>query len=118
MGRLTTHILDLHSGRPAQGVKIDLLRLVPGHTGQIIHTCVSNADGRTQDPLLSQADYQLGQYELHFHIGDYFARLNIISTDNAFLDVVPIRFKLVEPQGHYHVPLLTTPWAYSTYRGS
>ncbi len=118
MGRLTTHILDLHSGRPAQGVKIELLRLLPGHTDQIIRTCVSNADGRTQDPLLSQVEYQPGQYELQFHIGEYFARLNIISTDNAFLDVVPIRFRLTEPQGHYHVPLLTTPWAYSTYRGS
>ena len=114
MGRLTTHILDLHAGRPALGVKIDLLHFIPVNGWQIITSSESNLDGRTSEPLLSEHNYRPGQYELQFHIGAYFDKLNIISSHAAFLDIVPIRFKLTEASGHYHIPLLTTPCAYST----
>ena len=115
-GRLSTHVLDTASGRPAAGVRVDLFRV----TGDIalIGSTVTNADGRTDAPLLSGVPLRVGRYELRLHIGDYYARSGVSLPKPAFLDVVPIRFGIAEPEGHYHVPLLVTPWSYSTYRGS
>jgi len=101
---LTTHVLDLARGRPAAGVAITLLR-----DGAVVAEAVTNADGRTDAPLL--AELEAGEYELRFAVGDYFG-------EAGFLDVVPVRFGVVDPDAHLHVPLLVAPGGYSTYRGS
>ena len=117
-GRLSTHVLDTVSGRPAPGVKIVLHEIGASARGLLKET-VTNADGRTDAPLISGEPLRIGTYELTFHIGAYFASLkHAVTTDPPFLDVVPIRFSIAEPEGHYHVPLLATPWSYTTYRGS
>jgi 2-oxo-4-hydroxy-4-carboxy-5-ureidoimidazoline decarboxylase len=116
-GRLTTHVLDTHAGRPAEGVKIELYEIGASATA-LLAEAVTNADGRTDKPLLAGAPLRVGNYELRFHVGDYFAARKLDLSKPAFLDVVPIRFAIAEPEGHYHVPLLVTPWSYSTYRGS
>jgi 2-oxo-4-hydroxy-4-carboxy-5-ureidoimidazoline decarboxylase len=116
-GRLSTHVLDTHSGRPAGGVKIELYEIGASATA-LLTEAVTNADGRTDEPLLSGGPLRVGRYELRFHIGEYFARNGAALSKPAFLDVVPVRFAIAEPEGHYHVPLLVTPWSYSTYRGS
>ena len=118
MGRLSTHVLDTYAGHPAAGVTIDLGRITPQGDFQLIKTVTTNADGRTDAPMLIGADYQPGTYELRFHIGDYFRRNKVSLPEPAFLDIVPLRFGMNEPDGHYHVPLLASPWSYSTYRGS
>lgn len=118
MGRLSTHVLDTYAGHPADGVTIDLGRITPQGDFQLIKTVKTNSDGRTDAPLLLGADYQPGTYELRFHIGDYFRANKIALPEPAFLDIVPLRFGMSEPDGHYHVPLLASPWSYSTYRGS
>jgi 5-hydroxyisourate hydrolase len=117
MARLSTHVLDTMHGKPAAGVRIELHAL-DGETRRLVKTAVTNADGRTDAPLLTGADYRPGQYELVFHIGDYFRGLGVTLPSPAFLDVVPLRFGIAEADGHYHVPLLASPWSYSTYRGS
>jgi hydroxyisourate hydrolase len=114
MGRLSTHILDVSRGVPAAGVAIDLLRLESAGS-RTLGSFVTNADGRTDSPLVAEADLIPGIYELVFHIGAYFRR---VSADSGFFDTVPIRFRVSDAAGHYHVPLLVTPWSYSTYRGS
>lgn len=116
-GRLSTHVLDTHSGRPAAGVRIELYEIGASATSLLVEA-VTNADGRTDGPLLSGAPLRIGRYELRFHVGDYYARSGVSLPKPAFLDVVPVRFAIAEPEGHYHVPLLVTPWSYSTYRGS
>ena len=116
-GRLSTHVLDTHAGRPAAGVKIELYEIGASATA-LLKDAVTNADGRTDEPLLSGAPLRVGRYELRFHVGDYFANSGPKLPNPAFLDVVPVRFAIAEPEGHYHVPLLVTPWSYSTYRGS
>jgi 2-oxo-4-hydroxy-4-carboxy-5-ureidoimidazoline decarboxylase len=116
-GRLSTHVLDNVSGKPANGVRIALYEVGASARG-LLTQAVTNADGRTDMPLLSGAPLRIGTYELQFHVGDYFAAKEIAASDPAFLDVVPIRFSIAEPEEHYHVPLLVTPWSYSTYRGS
>jgi 2-oxo-4-hydroxy-4-carboxy-5-ureidoimidazoline decarboxylase len=116
-GSLTTHVLDTQAGRPAAGVKIELYELGAGPEALIAST-VTNADGRTDKPLLAGAPLRVGRYELRFHVGDYFAKRNPGLPKPAFLDVVPVRFSIAEPEAHYHVPLLVTPWSYATYRGS
>ena len=118
VGRLSTHVLDTVSGRPAPGVKIVLHEIGASARGLIKET-VTNADGRTDAPLIGGEPLRIGTYELSFHIGVYFAgaaRAGL--ADPPYLDVVPIRFSIAEPEGHYHVPLLATPWSYTTYRGS
>ena len=115
-GRLTTHVLDTARGKPAAGVKIMLYR-ISGNSHRKIAETVTNADGRTDAPLLS-GTLTTGCYELSFRIGDYFRGLGTALPEPAFLDQVPIRFGIAEPEGHYHVPLLASPWSYSTYRGS
>jgi len=115
MGRLTTHILDTANGGPAGGVAIRLMS-VGGAREQVAYA-VSNVDGRTEKPLLEGAAMITGSYELEFDVGDYFRGKNSVLDEPAFLDTVVIRFS-VKADEHYHVPLLCSPWAYSTYRGS
>ena len=116
-GRLSTHVLDTVSGKPAAGVKVILKELGSSAEGLLKET-VTNADGRTDAPLLGGGPLRIGTYEIGFHIGAYFAAHAVAASLPPFLDVVPIRFGIAEPEGHYHVPLLASPWAYSTYRGS
>jgi 2-oxo-4-hydroxy-4-carboxy-5-ureidoimidazoline decarboxylase len=116
-GRLSTHVLDTHAGRPAVGVAIELYELA-GDRYHSLTTAVTNADGRTDGPLIGGRPLPVGRYELRFAVGDHFRRRGIEAGDPPFLDIVPLRFSVAEPEGHYHVPLLCTPWSYSTYRGS
>jgi 2-oxo-4-hydroxy-4-carboxy-5-ureidoimidazoline decarboxylase len=116
-GRLSTHVLDTHLGRPAAGVAIELYELANERYHRTA-TAVTNADGRTDRPLIGDRPLPIGRYELRFSIGDHFRSRGIESGTPPFLDIVPLRFSIAEPEGHYHVPLLCTPWSYSTYRGS
>lgn len=116
-GRLSTHVLDTTSGKPAPGVRIRLFELGASARGLITET-ITNGDGRTDQPLIGGEPLRCGVYELEFAIGDYFRRQGQPLAAPAFLDAVPLRFGIAEPEGHYHVPLLATPWSYSTYRGS
>lgn len=115
-GRLTTHVLDTSNGRPAAGLGIDLLR-VHGDHGHMIASVVTNTDGRCDAPLLAGPDFEVGTYEILFNVGAYFSKLGI-AADAPFLDVVPVRFVVSDAAAHYHVPLLVSPFGYSTYRGS
>ena len=117
MGRLSTHVLDTANGRPARGVAIELLA-VEGEGRRSVVRTATNADGRTDAPLMTGDAFRTGTYELVFDVGAYFRSLGAATADPPFLDLVPIRFTLAEPDGHYHVPLLVSPWSYSTYRGS
>ncbi len=117
MARLSTHVLDTVNGKPAAGVVIELFRL-EGEARSLVKTTVTNSDGRTDEPVLTGEAFRTGVYELVFHIGSYFRTIGVAAAEPAFLDAVPIRFGIAEPNGHYHVPLLATPWSYSTYRGS
>ena len=115
-GYLTTHVLDTAQGRPAAGLKIDLFRL-EGDARIALGSMTTNADGRTDSPILPSEEFALGRYELVFHAGTYLSGCGAPSGSNGFLDVIPIRFEMSE-SGHYHVPLLLSPFGYSTYRGS
>ncbi len=115
MGRLTTHILDTTQGGPAAGVDIRLFKL--GAKRERVAFAVTNADGRAEKPLLEGAAMMTGTYELEFDVGDYFRRNDVAVAEPAFLDTVVLRFS-VRGDEHYHVPLLCSPWSYSTYRGS
>ncbi|QFU16136.1 hydroxyisourate hydrolase [Microvirga thermotolerans] len=117
MGRLSTHVLDTANGRPARGIAVELF-LLEGESRRAVTRAVTNADGRTDAPLLSGESFRTGTYELVFQVGAYFRAGGTPLADPPFLDVVPIRFSIAEPDGHYHVPLLVSPWSYSTYRGS
>ncbi|MCG3266971.1 hydroxyisourate hydrolase [Yoonia sp. I 8.24] len=112
-GFLTTHVLDTASGLPAAGMTVDLFRLDGGTRDHLI-TMVTNDDGRTDGPILPADAFAIGKYELLFQAGAYFARDENIS----FLDEIPIRFGINDPASHYHVPLLVSPFSFSTYRGS
>lgn len=115
MGRITTHVLDTAAGRPAAGLKVTLTRLDAGP--QAIAEAVTNTDGRCDKPLLEGPGFALGRYEIAFHVGEYFRRTGARLPDPPFLEVVPVRFGVSEDR-HYHVPLLVSPFGYSTYRGS
>ncbi len=115
-GKLTTHVLDTAHGRPAGGMRIELHRLVDGEKIPLAE-CTTNADGRPPAPLLSGEAMSIGKYRLLFHVGDYFASLGSADA-GKFLDVVPVLFKIDDAAANYHVPLLVSPWSYSTYRGS
>jgi len=117
-GKLSTHALDIHQGRPAAGLLILLYRLDPKGQREAIKSATTNADGRTDAPLLSSEEIRPGTYELVFAVGDYFARAGVRLPTPAFLDEVPIRFSIADAAATHHVPLLFSPWAYSTYRGS
>ena len=115
-GRLTTHVLDTASGKPAAGVKIALYR-VSGNSRRKVKEVVTNDDGRCDAPLLDGKEFELGQFELVFFAGDYLRATGGNLPDPLFLDQIPIRFGIAE-RSHYHVPLLISPYGYSTYRGS
>jgi 5-hydroxyisourate hydrolase len=117
MGRLTTHVLDTARGRPAAGMAIWLYRIAGPSHRKILET-VTNADGRTDAPLLAGDALKDGRYELVFHAGDWLRDQGLAAGETLFLDQIPIRFGIADAAGHYHVPLLISPFAYSTYRGS
>jgi 2-oxo-4-hydroxy-4-carboxy-5-ureidoimidazoline decarboxylase len=117
-GRVSTHVLDTQAGHPASGVTIELAELPAHGTPHVIASTTTNLDGRTDQPLIGGRPVPIGRYELRFHVGAYFARLGAPHSEPPFLDVVPVRFGVAEAEAHYHVPLLVTPWSYSTYRGS
>ena len=116
MGKLSTHILDTVHGRPAPNVLIELYSMdsVP----KLLVTMRTNADGRTDAPLLKDAEVKRGRYRLIFHVGEYFKNKGMTLPDPPFVDVVPIDFGIADDGGDYHVPLVCSPWTYSTYRGS
>ena len=116
-GRLTTHVLDTALGKPAAGLVIDVFWL-EGEERQRIRTVETNSDGRVDGPLVEGASLMAGVYELVFHAGDYLRRTGTDLTEPAFLDRIPIRFGVADTGLHYHVPLLLSPYGYSTYRGS
>ncbi|MBI6628513.1 hydroxyisourate hydrolase [Pontibaca salina] len=115
-GSLTTHVLDTARGCPAEGLQIELFR-IDGDKRVALRTLVTNADGRTDQHILPESEFQIGVYELVFHCGDYLDRFGVSADSPRFLDLVPLRFGMSEA-AHYHVPLLLSPFGYSTYRGS
>ncbi|KXG85828.1 hydroxyisourate hydrolase [Agrobacterium bohemicum] len=118
MTGLTTHVLDAANGTPAQGLNIDLYRL-DGDSREKLKTVETNSDGRVDGgPLLIGDEFRAGYYELVFHAGDYLRTRGLALPDPAFLDIIPIRFGIADESSHYHVPLLLSPYSYSTYRGS
>jgi 5-hydroxyisourate hydrolase len=117
MGHLSTHVLDTARGCPAAGIPVSLFRIAPDGTASLVTQALTNQDGRTDAPLLSGPSFATGTYELTFAVAAYFAAS--LSDDAApFLDMVPLRFTLADPDARYHVPLLVSPWSYATYRGS
>jgi 5-hydroxyisourate hydrolase len=115
-GRLTTHVLDTAAGKPAAGLKIELWSL--GASRHLLRTIATNNDGRGDGPLLQGKDFVTGTYELLFFAGDYLRKQGFKAAEPLFLDVIPIRFGIANAGQHYHVPLLLSPFGYSTYRGS
>jgi 5-hydroxyisourate hydrolase len=114
---LTTHMLDTASGKPAEGVKIDF-SVLEGSAYRLIKTVHTNADGRNAEPLLTTETMKVGQYELVFYIGEYFTKLGTALPNPPFLEKAVIQFGMADATSHYHVPLLASPWSYTTYRGS
>ena len=117
-GRLSTHVLDTHGGRPAEGIAVELVELSDLGASRIIARTTTNSDGRTDTPLIGGRPVPIGRYELRFHTASYFAAKNVPLSDPPFLDIIPLRFSVSDPEGHLHVPLLVTPWSFATYRGS
>jgi 5-hydroxyisourate hydrolase len=118
-GKLTTHVLDTAQGCPAANVAIEVWSLAPqGDVKSLMATARTNAEGRTDAPLLTGEDFIPGTYELAFDVQSYFAAQGLALPDPPFLGWVPIRFAIADKAVHYHVPLLVSPWSYSTYRGS
>ena len=117
MGKLTTHVLDTATGKPAAGMRIEFAVLRDSQW-LVLKSLQTNADGRTDEPLLAGEAMQAGQYRLLFDVADYFVAQGTPLPDPPFLDRVPLRFGIANPAAHYHVPLLCSPWSYSTYRGS
>jgi 5-hydroxyisourate hydrolase len=117
MGRITTHVLDTAHGKPGQGIAVQLYFISDGQR-TLLRDTRTNADGRCDQPLLESATLQSGTYELDFDVGSYFAGFALNLPQPAFLSIVTLRFSVAQTDGHYHVPLVVTPWSYSTYRGS
>ena len=117
MGKLTTHVLDTANGRPGADIKVELFAL-SGDTRHALKTTTTNDDGRCNEPLLEGDALTVGEYELVFHAGDYFASIGTKVPEPRFVDRVVLRFGVADAGAHYHVPLLVSPWSYSTYRGS
>ncbi|WP_439110317.1 hydroxyisourate hydrolase [Lentibacter sp.] len=115
-GYLTTHVLDTAAGCPAAGLKIELFR-IEGNDRKHLRSLVTNSDGRTDEQILPAAEFELGVYELVFHAGDYLDAVGVAPEEPRFLNVIPLRFGMSEA-AHFHVPLLLSPFGYSTYRGS
>lgn len=118
MARLSTHVLDTAHGRPAAGLDLELYRIGPAGERTLVTATRTNADGRTDTPLLAGETIPVGIYELVFYVAAYFKAQGLPLPEPPFLDKVPVRFGIAEPTGHYHVPLLISPYGYSTYRGS
>ncbi len=124
MGWLSTHVLDTANGTPAANIELTLWQLDTSENKQetnrrLLKTVRTNQDGRTDSPLLKGEDFQLGTYEIVFAVGDYFSKADAsLSLSHPFLNLIPIRFGIADIEAHYHVPLLVSPWSYSTYRGS
>jgi 5-hydroxyisourate hydrolase len=117
MGKLTTHVLDTANGRPGAGIKVELFAL-SGDTRRALKTTTTNDDGRCDQPLLEGDTLVPGEYELVFGAGDYFASIGTKVPEPRLVDRVVLRFGVADASAHYHVPLLVSPWSYSTYRGS
>ena len=117
MGKLTTHVLDTANGRPGAGIKVELFAL-SGDTRRALKSTLPDSDGRCDQPLLEGDALVAGEYELVFGAGDYFASIGTKVPEPRFVDRVVLRFGVADPAAHYHVPLLVSPWSYSTYRGS
>jgi 5-hydroxyisourate hydrolase len=117
MGRMTTHVLDTAQGRPAGGVRVSVTR-IDGTVRQLVASGETNADGRCERPLLEGAAFVPGIYELQFAVAAYFVRCGLALPEPPFLGDVVLRVGIADGGGHYHVPLLVSPWSYSTYRGS
>ncbi|MEE9388299.1 MAG: hydroxyisourate hydrolase [Paracoccaceae bacterium] len=115
-GFLTTHVLDTGRGVPAEGMKIELFQLDDGR--RLLREMATDSDGRTDSPILPTGEFTTGEYELVFHAGDYLDASGVPPEQPRFLNVIPIRFGISDPASHYHVPLLISPFGYSTYRGS
>lgn len=118
MAKLSTHVLDTAHGKPAVGVVVQLFALGANGDRRLLVETRTNRDGRTDAPLLAGDTIPTGTYELVFHAGDYFRTYGATLPSPAFIDIVPIRFGIADARGHYHVPLLISPWSFSTYRGS
>jgi 5-hydroxyisourate hydrolase len=116
-GYVTTHVLDAARGCPAAGMTIELFR-IEGEARRLVRTVVTNADGRTDAPVIPKGEMEVGVWELLFHAGDYLDAAGVEGGSPRFLDLIPIRFGIGDPGEHYHVPLLLAPYSYSTYRGS
>lgn len=114
MGRLTSHVLDTANGRPAAGLRVELL----DSAGTVLADLRTNADGRFDRPLLEGAALKAGRYRLRFHAGDYFRAAGVVLPDPPFLDMIDVPFGIADAQAHYHVPLLVSPFSFTTYRGS
>lgn len=117
MSKLSTHVLDTANGHPAAGMKIDFYRN-PGANEELVKSVSTNQDGRTDALLLDQDEMKVGEYELRFYVSEYFEKMGAETPEPAFLNVVPIRFTIFDATQGYHVPLLCSPWSFSTYRGS
>ena len=117
MGKLTTHVLDTMRGKPGAGIAFELFRLHENRR-ELLMRGLTTSDGRSHAPLLAEGAMQTGLYELDFHVGDYFAALGVAQTEPRFLDVVTLRFGIADAGANLHVPLLVSPYSYSTYRGS
>ena len=117
-GRISTHVLDTAAGRPAPGVAVELHEWVSDTQTALVARAVTNADGRTDAPLIGGRPVPIAAYELRFRIGDHFRSTHPDLPEPPFLDVVALRFGVADPEGHYHVPLVASPWSYQTYRGS
>ena len=117
MAGISTHVLDSSTGRPGAGVRIDLSEF-DGKAWKFVKTMTTNADGRTDQPVVAPDAARVGQYELQFHVGDYFQRKNGPGAEAPFLDTVPVRFAIFDVKQHYHVPMLCSAWSCTTYRGS
>ena len=117
-GKLSTHVLDTYHGRPAAGLAVELWACDPGQPVKLLKTTQTDADGRTGPPLLAGDAFREGTFELRFRVGAYFRKMAVPLPTPAFLEEVPVRFTVADATASYHVPLLVSPWAYSTYRGS
>lgn len=118
MGKLSTHVLDTAHGCPAAGLSLRLERLAPDGSREPLTSCKTNSDGRTDAPLLAGPALKAGTYEMIFHVGEYFQNRGAAPAELPFLNEVPVRFSISDESASYHIPLLCSPWAYQTYRGS
>ena len=117
MAGISTHALDNDTGEPARGMRIDF-SILKGGTYRHVKTVETNAEGRTDEPILAPEEAEVGQYELLFHVADYYRGLGVELPEPPFVEEVPVRFAVFDAAQHYHVPMLCTPWTCTTYRGS